>query len=145
MVEVIMELSREPGRARGAINVTPLVDVVLVLLIVFLVAAPVVLREHEVDVAPTQAVGEAVDPPLVVAVSGDGSATVEADGHETTVPLIGLARVVRPVLAAHPGRTVVLRADPVLPFGIAVDAIDTLRGAGAGHVVLDRREVAAAP
>jgi len=140
-----MDTSREPGPRRGAINVTPLVDIVLVLLIVFLVAAPVVLRQHAVDLPPKDAAPGVVDPPLVVEVHGDGSATVDADGHETTVQLIGLAAVVRPALAGHPGRTVVLEADPILPFGVAVDTIDTLRGAGAGHVVLDRGAVATAP
>ncbi len=133
-------MSISPGRTvRANLNVTPLVDVVLVLLIVFLVAAPVLLRQHEVDLPPADA-GGAIEPPLEIAVHGDGSVTIDAAGHPTTVMLVDLAAAARPILTSRPGRIVVLDVDDELPFAIAVQTIDTLRGAGGDRVVLGRRE-----
>jgi hypothetical protein len=71
---------------------------------------------HEVDVAPA-----------------------DAAGHPTTVFLVELAGAARPVFEAHPGRLIVLDVEDQLPFAIAMQTIDTLRGAGGEHVVLGRR------
>jgi biopolymer transport protein ExbD len=74
-----------------------------------------------------------------VTVHGDGRATIEADGHEATVLLVDLAATARPLLDAHPGRTIVLDVEGEVPYRIAVETIDTLRSAGGGPVALARR------
>ena len=127
-----------PGRPRANINITPLVDVVLVLLIVFLVAAPALLTSHAVEVPDVDGAG-ALEGPITVAVHGDGHVSIEADGHETTVLLVDLAATVRPMLDAHPGRLIVLDVEGELPYQIAVETIDTLRSAGGGRVALARQ------
>ncbi|HTJ47580.1 MAG TPA: biopolymer transporter ExbD [Kofleriaceae bacterium] len=135
-----MGISTSPAgraRARANINITPLVDVVLVLLIVFLVAAPVLMKQHEVSLPDRDATGIGL-PPITVAVHGDGNVSIDADGRETTVLLIDLAPTVRPLLDAHPGRMIVLDVQPELPYQIAVETIDTLRSAGGGRVTLAR-------
>ena len=123
---------------RAQLNVTPLVDVVLVMLIVFLVAAPVLLKSHEVEL-PSRDAGGAAMTPVEVAVHGDGTVSIEADGHVSTVLLVDLASTVRPLLDAHPGRLIVLDVADQLPYQIAVETIDTLRDAGGGRVALARR------
>ena len=134
-----MGISTSPrGRARANINITPLVDVVLVLLIVFLVAAPVLLKSHEIAIPDRDAAGLGLEP-ITVAVQGDGHVTIGADGRETTVLLVDLAATVRPMLDAHPGRQIVLDVQPELPYQIAVETIDTLRSAGGGRVALARQ------
>ena len=124
---------------RAQLNVTPLVDVVLVMLIVFLVAAPVMLKSHEVEVPARDDGGAAELGPIEVAVHGDGSVSIEADGHASTVMLVDLATAARPLLDAHPGRPILLDVEDQLPYQIAVETIDTLRSAGGGRVALARR------
>jgi biopolymer transport protein ExbD len=77
--------------------------------------------------------------PIDVAVHGDGSVSVEADGHASTVMLVDLATAARPLLDAHPGRPIRLDVADQLPYQIAIETIDTLRSAGGGRVALARR------
>ncbi len=123
---------------RAQLNVTPLVDVVLVMLIVFLVAAPVLLNSHDVELPSNETAG-AVMTPIEVEVHGDGTVSIEADGHTSTVLLVDLASTARPLLDAHPGRLIVLDVADQLPYQIAIETIDTLRSAGGGRVALARR------
>jgi biopolymer transport protein ExbD len=123
--------------ARAARN---LVDVGLVAAIVVLVAAPGgPSPAHAHHQAASPALGPAAVAPLGVAVHGDGTVTVEADGRSTTVPLVDLAPTVGPFLAAHPGRGVRVDVADLTPYGIAIETMDTLDSAGCGPIELARR------
>ena len=123
------------GRGRGArtdINVTPLIDVVLVLLIIFLLAMPLQLRVLPLAIpppAPPEAA--AVEPPIVVHVGADLAVTVTHAGHARTVPAVGLAPVLRAALD-HAGSPVVFVGfdDPVA-WGDTVAIMDTVRSLAA--------------
>jgi biopolymer transport protein ExbD len=132
------------GRARGVrsdINVTPLIDVVLVLLIIFLVTMPIMMRQISIEVPP-EAPPDVVVPeaPLAVLVHADLSVTISAGGKEATVAGTELARVLHDAMAAKAGdRTVFVDFEDPVPWRETVAAMDTVRGVArdqAGEVAL---------
>lgn len=115
------------GGAISGINVTPLVDVMLVLLVIFMVTAPMI--EQGVTVALPNAQGTAVaseEQPLVVSVTVDGQ-TYLNDSHvgldELTVKLVAISK-------EKPRTVVYLRADRDASYGTVVEVIAALKAAG---------------
>lgn len=123
------------GKARSEINVTPLIDVVLVLLIVFIVMVPSLTRALPVAVprvlaTPAPARPDPANPPVVVTVQ----ASARAGGYEyllqsAPVQLAELPDRLTPVVLRQvPGlRKVYLRIDGDAPFQVAVDVLDRIR------------------
>jgi biopolymer transport protein TolR len=119
---------------RSEINVTPLVDVVLVLLIIYLVAIPVVLRNLSVDI-PNKATIEGppgVSAQITVEAKEDG--TILMDG--AMVLRAGLAEKLRARLETRHEKVVFVDFEDKIPYGDAVRLMDTVRGAGAKTVAL---------
>ncbi|HET9397214.1 MAG TPA: ExbD/TolR family protein [Sphingomicrobium sp.] len=118
------------------INVTPLVDVMLVLLIIFMVTAPLLVAGVPIDLPDSRA--GALDQqakPVQVAIDGSGAITVdEAPVSETELPAL-LARI-----AAQPepaeGRRIYLRADRGLDYGRVMRVMGELNRAGLNRVAL---------
>jgi biopolymer transport protein ExbD/biopolymer transport protein TolR len=117
--------------SRPAMNVTPLVDVVLVLLIIFMVVTPLLSKQFWLHVPKkdeNQQPPPADDnPPVVLAVTADGKFKVGPDevaDHE-------LAEKLRRVFAAKQDHTLFFGAAPEVPFGRAMEAMDIARGGGA--------------
>lgn len=106
------------ARLRGDINVTPLVDIVLVLLIVFITLVPA-LPTALATVLPRPGAGRA-GPALRLALGADGG--VELDGHP-----ISLAELPERVRASS--GPVLLRVAPSLPFHRATEVMDLVKGA----------------
>ena len=106
------------------INVTPLVDVVLVLLIIFMVTAPFLQGGFEIDLPKVAARGLDVREGLIVTVRADqkvavGNSVVSFDKFEDALARAGAAR-----------RPVFLRADQRVPYGMIVELISRMRRAG---------------
>ncbi len=127
-----MEVGQRETRRRSLlaqINVTPFVDVMLVLLIIFMVTAP--MLEKGVDVALPEVENapnlEAAKEPLVVTVTRDGRIRVERHQLETPEQL---APVLRQVLAGRPEQTVYLEADRAVAYGRVVQVMAAIRQAG---------------
>lgn len=124
---------------RGRIDVTPLVDIVLVLLILFLVTTPVTMKSLSIEVpeeGPSEP-GSRTSMPIQVSVRADGSVTIVDRGEVLELYRIELANKLQPRLAArHLDRTVVVDLDPALPYSEAVSAMDTIRGVGAEKIAL---------
>jgi biopolymer transport protein ExbD len=119
---------------RGEINVTPLVDVVLVLLILFMGVAPMLRRGKEVALPPARSAEPgAAAGPLVVSVTADGVLWLE----DRRCDEAQLARAAR----ADPDRPVLLRGDGRATVGEVRRATATLRQAGvrAIRVAVERR------
>ncbi|MBK9036189.1 MAG: biopolymer transporter ExbD [Myxococcales bacterium] len=127
-----MSLGRQ-GSSRSDINVTPLIDVVLVLLIIFLVTMPVQLRVTPLEIPPP-APADAVVPaaPIVVRVAADLSVTIAQGERTRDVGPGALPAALRASLAdaAGPPQVFVAFDDPV-PWREAVAIMDTVRGLAA--------------
>jgi biopolymer transport protein ExbD len=116
------------------INVTPLVDIVLVLLIIFMVTANMIVRETvEVDL-PTGATGrETPKAPLMVTLDKDGK--VFLDGLEVPQPL--LVPKMKETAANDKEARAVISADPSLNYANVVQLIDLVKEAGIAKFALN--------
>jgi biopolymer transport protein TolR len=116
----------EGGTVAG-INVTPLVDVMLVLLVIFMVTAPII--QQGVNVQLPQAGGQAVegeDVALVVSVTGDNKVYL----NDKQMELDKLTSTVAANLKEEPRRVVYVRGDKGADYGKVVQVISSLKAAG---------------
>jgi biopolymer transport protein ExbD/biopolymer transport protein TolR len=129
-------------RPLAEINVTPLVDVMLVLLIIFMVTAPLLTPGVKVDL-PKASSAKPLNPkaPLVVSVGKDGALAFNADA----VALDGLAAAVKAKMGDDLDQVVHIRGDRDAPFGEVVEAMDRLRLGGIAHIAIVTAPGAAAP
>ncbi len=128
-----MDTGRRTGSALSEINVTPLVDVMLVLLIIFMVTAPLVTQGVEVRLPAARArqLEERRDP-LVVTVTRDRKIFI----NRTEVGLGDLKNRITRIFEnrAEADREVFLRADAEVPYGVVVRAMAELKRAGVGKL-----------
>jgi biopolymer transport protein ExbD len=116
----------EPAEAHD-INVTPFIDVILVLLIVFMVAAPLATADVPVDLPATNVTAQPrPDQPIFLSLRQDLSLLL----GETPVPREGLAAALDIASAGDRGQRVFLRADRGVTHGDVMEAMNLLRGAG---------------
>jgi len=117
---------------RSAINITPLVDVVLVLLIIFMVVVPTTLRQIPVEV-PREAARDEVltEQPITVEVQPDLTVVIEDRGTRTELAAVNLAPALRARLD-RPGAasTVFIDVADAVAWREAVGVMDTIRGLG---------------
>ena len=118
------------------INVTPMVDVMLVLLIIFMVITPMLQNKVSVDMAqvdnPTAMPDADKEDAIVVAITRDGGVFL----GQNKVALSELGGLVRDKLADKPGKTIFVRADARAQYRAVEDAIDAVRTAGVDDVGL---------
>lgn len=118
-------------RGNGEINVTPFVDVVLVLLIIFMVTAPLMLQGMDVNLpeTTTQPI-QMTNAPLVLTVTKDGQFSIAKQviaGEELEAKLEAL-------FEARGEKELFLRADEAAPYGVVVQAMAAARRAGASRL-----------
>ena len=131
-------------RVAPVMNVTPLVDVVLVLLIIFMVVTPMLTKQFSLFVPPKPE--ESVPPPppdavppIVLKLDRSGAAHVNGE----TVALDELsARLVR-MLNARADKVVFFDADSEVPYGSAMDLLDRLRAGGVDTLAVLAEELPA--
>ena len=120
-------------RPLADINVTPLVDVMLVLLIVFMITAPIMATGLKVDL-PQAKTAQPVNPKelIVVSVTGDGKVAIgtEAMAMEALIPAL------LKLTAGDSSRIIQIRADKVAAYGAVVTVIDELANNGMVHIAL---------
>jgi biopolymer transport protein TolR len=110
------------------INVTPFVDVMLVLLIIFMVTAPMMQQGVDVDLPETNTQPIRVqDEPLILTVQKDGK--VFLSRHE--IPQAELKEKLAAIFEGRDSRELFLRADKEAPYGMVVKALAAAREAGA--------------
>lgn len=122
---------REAPPPLSEINVTPLVDVMLVLVVIFLVTAPLLAGSLRLDLPRA---GGAVPSaaPAAVAVALDPQGAVFLDGQPIEMPQ--LAERLRQAASVNPGTEVQLRADRSVPYGRVVEVLDLAQGAGLNRI-----------
>jgi biopolymer transport protein TolR len=118
----------EPDSEMADINVTPLVDVMLVLLIIFMIAAPLLHPGIEVDLptADAPALPLRVEDPLVVSINRDGIVYLQ----ETPVHPTQLVERLLPVIEARGDDTVLIKGDREVAYGQVVEVLDVLHRGG---------------
>lgn len=128
--------SGSKGRRRSAmsdINVTPLVDVMLVLLIIFMVTAPLMTVGVPVDLPKAKApnINESTEP-LTLSINKDGKIYIQ----DTEVDLETLVAKVQAVLSAKPETRIFVRGDQTINYGRIMEVIGTLNSGGFNKVAL---------
>jgi biopolymer transport protein TolR len=114
------------------INVTPLVDVMLVLLIIFMITAPMLHQGIEVALprAEAETLPLRVDDPLVLTVNRDGLVYVE----DTPVHPTQIAERLLPILERRGDDTVFLKGDREVEYGRVIEVLDLLHQAGVTRI-----------
>ena len=138
----------EGAKVNSNINVTPMVDVMLVLLIIFMVITPRLQKGVSVDLAKTDSPKEMQDADkedaIIVAITRDGTVFL---GSEKTAP-DQLADKVKDKLSNRTNKEVFIRADARARYGAVTDVVDNVRSAGVDEVGLlteQRRQGAPPP
>jgi biopolymer transport protein TolR len=121
-------------RRMSEINVTPLVDVMLVLLVVFMITAPLLTAGVKVDLpkADAQAIKDEDKKPMEIILAKDGNIFI----GETEVKRDRLPNLLGAMTNNDPERRIFLRADQGLPYGQVMDILGILNGAGFRKVAL---------
>jgi biopolymer transport protein ExbD len=115
------------------INVTPFIDVILVLLIIFMIAAPLATVDVAVDLpASTAEQQQRPDKPIFLTIKGDLSLAVGED----TVPRDSLGGVLALATKGNKDERIFLRADRVVSYGDVMEVMNMLRNAGYLKVAL---------
>ncbi|HET7103409.1 MAG TPA: biopolymer transporter ExbD [Terracidiphilus sp.] len=131
-----ISVRNEGAKINSNINVTPMVDVMLVLLIIFMVITPMLQNKVQIDMVKVKnaiAMPDAdKDDAIVVAITRDGGVFL----GQNHVAIDELGPKVSDKLADTPGKTIYIRADARAQFRTVEDAIDAVRTAGVDEVGL---------
>ncbi|GEN22099.1 protein TolR [Halomonas cupida] len=129
------------GRSKpmGEINVVPFIDVMLVLLVIFMITAPMLTQGVQVDLP--QVTSEPIEDienkdPIIVSVDRGGQFFIALGGDETQVSLDELSDRVIILLERNPGTPVMVRGDRNVAYGQIVTLMSTLQVAGVENVGL---------
>ena len=141
-----MALGRKQLRVNSTINVTPMVDVMLVLLIIFMVITPMLQKGVSVDLARVnnpQAMPDAdKEDALLVAVTRDGKIFF---GSDQVAGADQLTHLVKDRLASRTDKRVFIKADARTKYGNVVDVVDNVRAAGVDELGLLTEQRKAGP
>jgi len=128
-----MAFTASNGRTQSSIsdiNVTPLVDVVLVLLIIFMVTAPVLQSGIEVSVPKTRTVKEITEERMVISINKQQRVFLGND----PVNINEIKTRLRQKIRDPQNQSVFIRADEDVPFGAFATVMDAIKGAGITNV-----------
>ena len=114
------------------INVTNLVDVTMVLLIIFMITAPLMRSGMQVDLPESKTTDLKQKEGIIVTLKKDGIILVD----EKTVPADQLVTVLSRMIAAQGDQTVLLHADKAVPYGNVISVMDDIKQAGINHLGL---------
>lgn len=136
---------RAKRKPMSDINVVPYIDVMLVLLIVFMVTAPLLVQGVQVDLpeASTEPVPPEDDDPIVVSVDKEGRYYISLGDPAKQNEPVALAEIgdqLAKILRNKPKTPVMVKGDNAVSYGKVVAAMATLQGAGAASVGLITQE-----
>ena len=121
----------------GEINVVPYIDVMLVLLIIFMVTAPLLTQGIQVELpqAGAEPISESTNTPLILSVDAKGDLYINV-GDDEDKPVVSndIISRTRAVLNNNPETLVLIKADRSVPYGIVVGAMVLLQKGGANNI-----------
>ena len=119
------------GGVMSEINVTPFVDVMLVLLIIFMITAPMMTTGVELDLPQATAPSMVVENQLVISLDAEQRYFLsDGTGGDREVPVGELPVKLKAIAAASPDRPVFVRADGALPYEKVLQLLAMARNAG---------------
>ncbi|HTX41041.1 MAG TPA: biopolymer transporter ExbD [Acidobacteriaceae bacterium] len=127
--------------ALAEINITPLVDVVLVLLVIFMLTAPVLQSGIQVNVPKTRTVREITQQRNVVTVDKDQQVFL----NDKPVNLNDLPNLLRAQNTDTVHEVIYLRADEKVPFGVFAEVMDAVKQAGITNVSIVTQPIQSSP
>ncbi len=122
--------SRRGVTVMGEINVTPLVDVVLVLLLVFMVTAPMMSRGIDVSLPVADQPQTQEDVRITVSIDASGMTYIQ----DKAVNIVLLEDQIRGMMMGRSQKVVYLRADERLQYGKVIQVVDKLKKAGVEQI-----------
>jgi biopolymer transport protein ExbD/biopolymer transport protein TolR len=128
---------RQTRSAMAEINITPLVDVVLVLLLIFMLTAPVLQSGIDVAIPHTRSTSTLTEERMVVTIDKDQNVYLQAGGPDRQINLANLAAQLQAheKAGADPARrTVYVRADERVPFGAFATVMESIKRAGITNI-----------
>jgi biopolymer transport protein ExbD len=135
--------ARPHGGAITGINVTPLVDITLVLLIIFMVTTKIVLNQTLPLDLPKAATGTSdVQTVFSILLAADGRTVVDSSQIANDEAILPLARTAQ---AAHPELRAVIKADSAVTHGRVIHVLDLLKQAHVSKIAFGVTPVQAAP
>jgi biopolymer transport protein ExbD/biopolymer transport protein TolR len=123
-------IRRHGGRSLAEINVTPLVDVVLVLLIIFMLTAPILQSGIEVSVPKTKSVNEITEERIVISITRAQRVFLGND----PVNINEIGAILRQKVRDPEHQSIYLRADENVPFGAFATVMDAVKSSGITNV-----------
>jgi biopolymer transport protein TolR len=135
-----MAVSGKKG-PKSDINITPYIDILLVLLIIFMVITPV--RQMDLDVKVPQSQegdqSKAVVDPSIIVVSVSDAMVIAINNDQTDIGSLGLR--LQDIYSARANKNMFISASSKLPYGDVVKIIDIAKGAGVGDIGLITEEI----
>ncbi|MCZ3377921.1 protein TolR [Rhizobium sp. AG207R] len=130
------------GSGRGGpiadINVTPLVDVMLVLLIIFMVAAPMMTSGVPIDLPQTQAGAlNAQTQPITISIKADGQVFLQ----ETQIDVAEIAAKLQAIATTGYNERIFVRGDGKAPYGVIADVMSRIQEAGYKNIGLVTQQI----
>jgi len=121
--------------ALADINITPLVDVVLVLLLIFMLTAPVLQSGITVAVPHTRSVNQLTEQRTVVTIDKDQNVFLQLGGPDKPINLADLTTQLRSSAKGNPAKqTIYVQADGRVPFGAFASVMDAVKQAGITNI-----------
>ena len=122
--------------ALADINITPLVDVVLVLLLIFMLTAPVLQSGIEVAIPHTRSTAQLTEERMVVTIDKDQNVYLQASGADKQINIADLATLLAPTGSEKdPAKRVVyVRADERVQFGAFANVMESIKRAGITNI-----------
>jgi biopolymer transport protein TolR len=120
------------------INVVPYIDVMLVLLVIFMITAPMLTQGVDVEL-PNANAAPIEDPQsdvLVASINANGEYFIDFGGEQNSLPLIELQEKVKKVIAQNPSLPVLVRGDRRVAYGDVIGLMVALQAAGVPNVGL---------